>query len=669
MATTADDVLWMPSPASIERSAITRFRAAVTERHPRAGADRVALHRWSVEKPGRFWREVWDFCEVDGDPGPVDCLPATVFREWRFFPEGRLNIVENLLWPSRLGDATYAGAPAVIAHDEQGLVATLTRLELWQAVCRLARHLADCGVVPGMRVAAVLPNRVEAVIAMLATAALGGVWSCCSPDFGDAALYDRFGQIEPTVLVSTATTRYAGKSLGLDERLGRLAARLPSLTDWVHVGAAPQALPGVRLADWEEIQTRRLVPITLKRFPFAQPLAILYSSGTTGAPKCIVHGAGGTLLQHLKEHRLHCDIGPGDRLLYYTTTGWMMWNWLVSALASDAAIVLYDGSPLEPHPGILWDVADEEGVTHFGASARYFAAIEQRGFLPGSRHALAALRALLSTGSPLLPDQFRWLYRAVKPDMHLASISGGTDIVSCFVLGDPTLPVRAGEIQCKGLGMDVAVADESGRSVVGVAGELVCRTPFPSMPLGFWNDPEGRAYHHAYFDRYPDIWCHGDWALETASGGMVIYGRSDAVLNPGGVRIGTGEIYRELAAFPEVVEGLATALRRDGDERIVLFLRLAPGATLDAALEAAVRDRLRRQCSPRHVPHLVVAAPDLPRTVSGKLSEIAARNAISDCPVGNAGALANPECLAFFVGWARMVREADGHAVDPPRRL
>lgn len=656
--TTAAEVLWTPSQDRIARAALTRFAAEVGHRHPAAAGDYAALHRWSVAHPGPFWRAVWDACGVIGDPGSVDVADAADFRDWRFFPDARLNVAENLLRPARLSDPDFASAPAVIAADERGGFVQLTRRELYEAVCRVAGFLAERGVGPGVRVAAVLPNRVEAVIAALATAAVGAIWSSCSPDFGDAALHDRFGQIDPAVLLTTDTVHSHGTTHDLRDRMTRLATRLPSLGDWIHVGAEPQPPTGVRTTSWDALAARAATPIPFPRLPFGQPLAILYSSGTTGKPKCIVHGAGGTLLQHQKEQRLHCDIGPGDRLLYYTTTGWMMWNWLLSGLACEATIVLADGAPLKPEAGVLWDLAERAGVTHFGASARYFAALEQAGLEPGRRWPLAALRTVLSTGSPLLPEQFRWLYGAVKSDLHLASISGGTDIVSCFVLGDPTAPVRAGEIQCKGLGMDVRILDPEGRPLVDEPGELVCGTPFPSMPLGFWNDASGAAYSAAYFERYPGVWCHGDWALETATGGVVIVGRSDAVLNPGGVRIGTGEIYRQLAAFPEVLEGLATALRRDGDESIVLFLRLADGVVLDERLVRAIRDRLRTHCSPRHVPRHVVQAPDLPRTVSGKLSEIAARNAIGDRAVGNAGALANPECLDFFSAWARGLRAA-----------
>ena len=653
MPTAADEPLWIPDPAVADRTAMARFAARVAKRHPGVAADPRALHAWSVARPGPFWREVWEFCGIEGEPGATDVVPAAEFAAWRFFPDGRLNYAENVVRPAWLADAAFAAAPALESYDETGFVGRLSRAELWRDVGRVARSLRERGVKEGTRVAAVLPNRVEAVVAMLATALEGGIWSGCSPDFGDAALVDRFGQIAPHVLITTDTQRYKGTSHDLRGRMTALAGRLGTLGEWIHVGAAPTAPPGVRLTPWEAMLGASDEPPGIRRLPFAAPLAILYSSGTTGAPKCLVHGAGGTLLQHAKEHRLHCDIGPGDRLLYYTTTGWMMWNWLVGALGCGATIVLHDGSPLEPRPGVLWEVAEAAGVTHFGASARYYAALEQAGVRPGASYGLDRLRMLLSTGSPLLPEQFRWLSGAVKPRLQVASISGGTDIVSCFVLGDPRLPVHAGEIQCAGLGMDVRVVDDGGRRVVDEPGELVCATPFPSMPLGFWNDPGGAAYRAAYFERFPGVWCHGDWALETARGGFVIFGRSDAVLNPGGVRIGTGEIYAQLDAFPEVLEGLATALRGEGDERIVLFVRLAEGAVLSDALVAAIRDRLRRKCSPRHVPHFVVAAPDLPRTMSGKLSEIAARNCLGERPAGNAGALSNPECLDFFVEWGR----------------
>jgi acetoacetyl-CoA synthetase len=663
MADSSADILWTPSTDSIARAQITSFALRPNipgaARNPASSpTDRyAALHRWSVEEPGSFWHEIWDDSQVAGDPGRVDCRESTRFRKWQFFPEASLSFAENLLKEDLLPDRTFADQIAVRAYDERGECGTRTRKELADQVRQVAGFLLAKGVQEGDRVVAVLPNRIEAVVSMLAASAIGAVWSCCSPDFGDGALADRFSQIDPVVLISASEVQYNGKRLELMERMERLVSKLPTLRDWVVVG-----LPGRHTAHqpqrtaWDEILIGERFTDPFPRRAFQHPLAILYSSGTTGAPKCIVHGAGGTLLQHLKEHRLHCDLRPGDCMLYYTTTGWMMWNWLVSALAAGVTIVLYDGSPLAPDAGVLWRVVEQAGVTHMGASARYFAALQQQEYRPRDHHDLKSLRCLLSTGSPLLADQYRWLYRSVQSDMHLASISGGTDIVSCFVLGNPTLPVTAGQIQCAGLGMDVQVFDEAGRRVIGEPGELVDAIPFPSMPVGFWNDPTDTKYDAAYFEKFPGVWSHGDWCQQHVSGGFEIFGRSDAVLNPGGVRIGTAEIYQQLQGIPEILEGLATALRRDGDEQIVLFVRLADGQSLDTDLENRIRKRIREQCSPRHVPKHLVAAPDLPRTLNGKLSEIAARNALSGRPTGNSGALANPECLEFFRQWAQTIQ-------------
>jgi len=475
----------------------------------------------------------------------------------------------------------------------------------------------------------------EAVIAMLGTAAIGAIWSSCSPDFGDDAIVDRFAQIEPKVLVTCETAVYAGKTIPVLERVKGVLGRIPG-AELVVVGerAKPQA------AGFE-----------FERFPFDHPLFILYSSGTTGVPKCIVHGAGGTLLQHLKEHQLHSDVRPGDRVFFHTTTGWMMWNWLASALASRAAIVLYDGSPLHPRPEQLFDLADRFQITHFGSSARYFAHLEKVGVKPRETHDLSSVRMILSTGSPLLPAGFDYIYRDVKSDVCLASISGGTDIVSCFALGCPTRPVVRGELQVKGLGMDVKVFNEAGQPVVGEPGELVCTSPFPSMPVGFWNDPDKAKYLASYFAVYDNVWRHGDWATETPNGGLVIEGRSDTTLNPGGVRIGTAEIYRQVETFEEVAEAVATALRSDGDERIVLFVRMRPGTVLREELANAIKLRLRTKCSPRHVPAAIVEVPDFPRTVSNKTSKIAVRDAINGRAGTNDGALANPDSLEFFRNW------------------
>lgn len=618
-------ILWTPDESRVRGANLTRFRASL----PRPFADYAELHRWSVSDRGEFWRRVWQFAGVRGELGQKSYEPGSDFLDARWFADSRLNYAENLL-----RDET---SPAIVFRNERGEQRTLTHREVRQQASAVASWLTRQGVRPGDRIAAVLPNIPEAIVLMLGSAWVGAIWSSCSPDFGDDAICDRFRQIEPVILFSSLASQYAGKPVPIATRVQRLRPRLPTVQRIVYVSDESF---GEVLDSSAEFPTQR--------FPFNHPLAILYSSGTTGAPKCIVHGAGGTLLQHLKEHQLHCDLKPGDRLFYFTTTGWMMWNWLASGLASGATIVLYDGSPLHPQPDTLWKLAAEDRVTHFGASAKYFAAIEKAGVKPREMYDLSALRCVMSTGSPLLPESFDYIYRDIKPDVNLASISGGTDIISCFALGCPTLPVRRGELQVKGLGMDVKVFNDVGRAIVGEPGELVCASPFPSMPVGFWNDPDGAKYRAAYFERFENIWHHGDWAEETATGGLIIHGRSDATLNPGGVRIGTAEIYAQVEAFPEVAEALAVAFRRDGDEKIVLFLRMKADQSLSSELIDGIKQRLRTHCSPRHVPHFVLAAPEFPRTISGKLSEIAVRNAINGQPIRNTAALANPESLAFF---------------------
>ncbi|MEA2722930.1 MAG: acetoacetyl-CoA synthetase, partial [Gemmatimonadales bacterium] len=530
---------------------------------------------------------------------------------------------------------------------------------LGDEVARVAAALREQGIAPGDRVAGFLPNLPEAVIAMLATASLGAIWSSCSPDFGANGVIDRFGQIRPRALFCADGYRYAGKEI---DCLARVREVCETISEIERVIVVPylaanrpeiSGIPGAILwGDWlagPQGSGAAGKEDSVPRFDFDHPLYILYSSGTTGLPKCMVHGAGGTLLQHLKELVLHTDLRREDRIFYFTTCGWMMWNWLVSGLAVGATVVLYDGAPLF-RPGILWDMVAEEQVTIFGTSAKYLAMAEKEGLEPGRTHDLTSLRAILSTGSPLAGHSYDYVYRSIKPDVHLASISGGTDIVSCFALGNPIGPVWRGELQSRGLGMSVAVFDPDGRPVHGVEGELVCTRPFPSMPVRFWDDSDGSKYQAAYFDRYPGVWRHGDWARITEHDGLVILGRSDATLNPGGVRIGTAEIYRQVEQLPEVVESLVVGQDWEGDVRVVLFVRLREGLTLDPGLEGRIRQRIREYASPHHVPRKVLQVADIPRTISGKITELAVREVIHGRPVVNLDAMANPHALDLFRG-------------------
>jgi acetoacetyl-CoA synthetase len=563
----------------------------------------------------------------------------------RFFPDARLNFADNVL--RRRDDS-----PALIFNDEAGRRKTMTHADLFSAVTRFAAALQRTGVQPGDRIAGYLPNIPEAIVAALGAAAVGAVWTSCSPDFGVEGVLDRFGQIAPRVIVAADAYQYAGKIHDVLPRVAAMLDALPSVEQTIivpYVKEAPdvRALPHAVL--WEEfVRTEAPEDFEFAQLPFDHPLYILYSSGTTGIPKCIVHGAGGTLIQHLKEHQLHCDIRPGDRVFYFTTCGWMMWNWLVSALASEATLVLYDGAPFYPDGNRLFDFADEAGITLFGTSAKFIDSVAKAGLSPMGSHHLDSVRTITSTGSPLAPESFDFVYEHIKHDVHLASISGGTDIVSCFALGNPIGPVWRGEIQARGLGMKVEVFDEDGRSVVGKKGELVCTMPFPSLPLCFWNDPDGTRYHAAYFDTYPGVWRHGDYVELTAHGGVIIYGRSDAVLNPGGVRIGTAEIYRQVEQIDEVAESLVIGQQWEHDERIVLFVRLRPEAQLTPELESCIRSRIRTNTTPRHVPARILQVTEIPRTRSGKIVELAVRDVVHGREVRNREAIANPEALAQF---------------------
>jgi acetoacetyl-CoA synthetase len=560
----------------------------------------------------------------------------------KWFPDGRLNFAENLL-------RDRDGSDAIVFWGEERIRRRLSRADLHDLVSRLAQALRAAGVGKGDRVAGYLPNLPEGVAAMLATASIGAIWSSCSPDFGVQGVLDRFGQIAPKVFFCADGYLYGGKEFDSTEKARDILAQLPGAPRCVtvpYIGSG--AVVGEALEAF--IGPFAAAPIAFEPVEFNHPLYILYSSGTTGVPKCIVHGTGGTLLQHVKEHQLHSDLRPGDRLFYFTTLGWMMWNWLVSGLASGATLLLYDGSPFVSRGRILFDLADAEGMTHFGTSAKFIDAIAKINLKPRETHRLEQLRVMLSTGSPLVAEGFDYVYASIKQDLCLASISGGTDIVSCFVLGNPAGPVWRGEIQAKGLGLAVEVYDEDGRPLRSGKGELVCSRPFTAMPLGFWNDPDGAKYRAAYFERFPNVWRHGDWCEETAHGGLVIYGRSDAVLNPGGVRIGTAEIYRQVERLDEVVESLVIGQDWAGDVRVVLFVKLREGLALDDALAGRIKQQIRANTTPRHVPDKVLQVADIPRTKSGKIVELAVRDVVHGRAVKNLEALANPEALAHFRG-------------------
>ncbi|WEX08813.1 acetoacetate--CoA ligase [Chelativorans sp. AA-79] len=638
--------LWRPSAEQIESAPMTAFMKEAAHLSGRPIEDFWALHGWSVENREAFWTLVWDFGEVIGERGDRILVDGDKMPGASFFPDARLNFAENLLRKSGPHDA-------IVFRGEDKVERRLSWDELKALVSRLQQVFKAEGVKPGDRIAAMMPNMPETVAAMLAAASLGAIWSSCSPDFGVRGVLDRFGQIEPVLFIAPDGYWYGGKAFDVGQKTGEILGQMPSVRKALivdYLGKAREVAAGVdrAVALEDAIAPLEAAPLVYEPLPFSHPLYILFSSGTTGIPKCIVHSAGGTLLQHLKEHRLHAGLREGDRLFYFTTCGWMMWNWLVSGLSSGATLLLYDGSPFYPDGNVLFDFAAAERMTYFGTSAKFIDAVRKAGLEPRKTHDLSSVRVISSTGSPLAPECFEFVYRSIKEDVHLASISGGTDIVSCFVLGVPLLPVWIGEIQGPGLGMAVEVWDDEGRPLKSGKGELVCTRAFPSMPIGFWNDPSGEKYRSAYFDRFDNIWCHGDFAEWTAHGGIVIHGRSDATLNPGGVRIGTAEIYNQVEQLPEVLEAICIGQDWDGDVRVVLFVRLAEDVELDEALQKRIRDRIRTGASPRHVPAKIVAVKDIPRTKSGKITELAVRDVVHGREVKNKEALANPEALELY---------------------
>lgn len=647
--------LWLPSKQRVDASRLRDFVDFLAKRGTNVPKDYQALHRWSIDNKRAFWEAIWQYHGVVGSHDADRVLSKDDFSG-KWFEGARLNFAENLL---RGND----DAIAIIEHREDKRRRTLSYRELRELSAQLAGTLKAAGVGEGDRVAGFLPNGIEAVIGMLASARLGAVWSSCSPDFGFQGVLDRFGQIQPKVLIGINGYQYNAKLIDTRERMGKIIASLPELQTWIGVDNHkdcpwPQNAfeNDSRGLNWDQALEAEAYE-DFVAVSFDSPLYIVYSSGTTGAPKCIVHGVGGTLLQHLKELSLHTDISEYDVVFYYTTCGWMMWNWLVSSLSLGATVVLYDGSPFADGAEGLWHMAEQEGVTVFGSSAKYYASCEKDGLKPAREFDLSRLKSLLSTGSPLAHESFDYIYRDVKADVCLSSISGGTDIVSCFALGNPTLPVYRGELQCIGLGMDVVFVDDDGSTLPHGKGELVCRSPFPAKPVGFWNDPGGERFNEAYFERFAGVWAHGDFGeviphLATddlpEQIGVMIHGRSDAVLNPGGVRIGTAEIYRQVEKIDEVLESIAVGQTWQDDVRVVLFVRLRPGLKLDEGLANQIRKTIRSNTTPRHVPAKILQVDDIPRTISGKIVELAVRQVIHGEAVKNKDALANPEALDYF---------------------
>jgi len=650
------DILWTPSAETIESAFATQFARQMVRKHRLDLNSYPEFYRWTVDNPETFWSEVWDFCGVIASrKGSTVLVDGDRMPGARWFPEARLNFAENLMRRGDRGDA-------FVLWDERGFRRRLSYSDLTSEVSRAAQALQALGLRAGDRAAAFIPNIPEAAVLALAAMSLGIVWSSCSPDFGVEGVLERFGQIEPKVLFCADGYRYNGEEHGSLARVAEIAAQLPTVRKIVVV---PHLDPKVDVSDLPKAVTldewlRRYTPggIDFAQLPFDHPLFILFTSGTTGKPKCIVHGAGGTLLQALKMYKLQLDLRPGDRYFYFCTTNWVVWNLLFASIAAESSVMLYDGSPFAKNARILFDYAEKERITHFGTSPKFLDQIAKRGLKPADTHDLSALRMLVSTGSPLSAEGYDFVYSSVKKDVCLASVSGGTDIMGAFADASMVLPVYRGEMQCRSFGMAVEVFDPDGNSLVGEKGELVCTKPFPSMPLGFWNDKGGERYHAAYFDKYPNVWCHGDWSELTARGTMIVYGRSDATLNPGGVRIGTAEIYRVIERIDEVEDSVAIGQlwppEQPTDTRVVLFVKLRSNQVLEANLVDRIKHEIRRHATPRHVPAKIVQVDDIPRTKNGKVVELAVKAVVHNMPVANSDALANPEALELFKDLAEL---------------
>ncbi len=636
-------LLWSPSPQSIDNSQLTQFARKVADKRALSFDSYNDLHTWSIQKPDEFWSDYWEFSELKSSKTSRKAVKDLhKFPGARWFPDSKLNYAENLL-------SERSNKTALVSILENGSRKSATYSELYEQTASIHCKLQDY-IARGDRVAGWLPNIIETTVAMLATSSIGGVWSSCSPDFGIEGALDRFGQIKPKVIFACDGYFYSGKTIDIRDKVRAVVSQVESIKTLVWISVltdSHQTLEGEQL--WNDWLLESPKSINFEQLPFDHPLYILYSSGTTGKPKCIVHGQGGTLLQHKKEHQLHLDLRADDNLFFFTTCGWMMWNWLVSALATGCTTFLYDGSPFHPKADTLFDLIDSESITVFGISAKFLGNLQQEAIKPRKTHHLTTLRSLISTGSPLTEEGFEYAYRDIKTDMHLVSMTGGTDLISCFIIGNPNLPVYSGELQSAGLGMAVDIWDDHGNSIREEKGELVCTMPFPSCPIGFWDDPHNEQFLSAYFDHFENIWVHGDFGERTKNDGYIIHGRSDAVLNPGGVRIGTAEIYRQVETFEEVVDSVCVGQSWDNDVRVVLFVVLRPGQRLTEELKTAITQRIRNRASPRHMPSKIVVVADIPRTMSGKIAELAVRDQIHGRKIKNTSALANPESLKYFL--------------------